>query len=84
MVVGLTFTAAYISFFKFVRPDLNSADHWLLGISPEGIGTLGMILNFAVSITISRWTPPPPQEVQDMVEAIRIPRDAGETHGIDA
>ncbi|MCH8193637.1 MAG: cation acetate symporter, partial [Planctomycetes bacterium] len=58
MVVGLTFTAGYICFFKFVRPDLNSADHWLWGISPEGIGTLGMILNFAVSITISRWTPP--------------------------
>ena len=84
MVVGLTFTAAYICFFKFVRPDLNSADHWLWGISPEGIGTLGMILNFAVSLTISKWTPPPPQEVQDMVEAIRIPRDAGEAHGIDA
>ena len=84
MVVGLTFTAAYICFFKFLRPDLNSADHWLWGISPEGIGTLGMLLNFAVSITISKWTPPPPQEVQDMVEAIRVPRDAGEAHVIDA
>ena len=84
MVVGLTFTAAYICFFKFVRPDLNSADHWLWGISPEGIGTLGMLLNFAVSITISKWTPPPPQEVQAMVEAIRVPRDAGEAHVIDA
>ncbi|MCH7917629.1 MAG: cation acetate symporter [Planctomycetes bacterium] len=84
MVVGLTFTAGYICFFKFVRPDLNSADHWLWGISPEGIGTLGMVLNFAVSIIISKWTPPPPQEVQDMVEAIRIPRDAGEPHEIDA
>jgi cation/acetate symporter len=84
MVTGLSFTAGYIIFFKFLRPELNSAEHWLLGISPEGIGTLGMILNFVVSFSISKFTPPPPQEIQDMIESIRIPRDAGEPREIDA
>jgi len=84
MVTGLTFTAGYIIFFKFWHPELNSAEHWLLGISPEGIGTLGMILNFAVSVTVARFTAPPPREIQDMIESIRIPRDAGEPHEIGA
>ena len=44
-------------FFKFIRPELNTSGHWLLGISPEGIGILGMILNFVVSITVSALTP---------------------------
>ena len=74
MVTGLTFTFSYIVYFKFINPEANSAAHWLLGISPEGIGTLGMLLNFAVSLVIMRLTPPPPQEVQDLVEQIRVPR----------
>jgi cation/acetate symporter len=45
---------------------------------PEGIGTVGMLLNFAVSLTVSSFTPPPPQEVQDLVEEIRIPSGAGD------
>ena len=80
MIVGITFTAGYIIFFKFIRPDLNTSSHWLLGISPEGIGMLGMILNFAVSITVSALTPPPPTEIQELVEDIRVPRGAGEAH----
>ena len=48
MIVGLVFCFSYIVFFKFVAPELNSAEHWWFGISPEGIGTLGAILNFAV------------------------------------
>ncbi len=78
MIVGITFTAGYIIFFKFIRPELNTSEHWWLGISPEGIGMLGMILNLAVSITISALTPPPPPEIQDLVEDIRVPRGAGE------
>lgn len=74
MVVGIVFTAAYIIYFKFVNPEANTKENWLFGISPEGIGTLGMLLNFAVSLLISRFTPPPPDEVQEMVERIRIPR----------
>ena len=79
MVIGLIFTASYIIFFKFIRPELNSAEHWWWGISPEGIGTLGMMLNFAVAIVVSSVTPPPPPEIQELVEDIRIPRGAGDT-----
>ncbi|MCB9230359.1 MAG: cation acetate symporter [Bacteroidia bacterium] len=78
MVTGIAFTSAYIIYFKFISPKMDKADHWWLGISPAGIGTLGMILNFAVSLLVSRFTPPPPPEVQEMVEEIRIPRGAGE------
>lgn len=77
MLTGLTFTAAYIVYFKFINPSANSADNWWLGISPEGIGTLGMIFNFVVALTISRFTAPPPQDVQNMVESIRIPKGSG-------
>lgn len=73
MIVGITFTAVYIIFFKFIRPDLNVSDNWFLGISPEGIGTVGMMLNFIVSICVSAMTPPPPEEVQNLVEEIRMP-----------
>jgi cation/acetate symporter len=84
MVIGILFTAAYILYFKGLHPELNSADHWFFGISPEGIGTLGMLLNFAVAIGVSRITPPPPEEIQRMVEEIRIPRGAGEAREIGA
>ena len=77
MVVGLAFTFAYIVYFKFISPELNTAEHWWLGVSPEGIGTLGMILNFAVAFTVSRFTPPPPEHIQHIVEDIRVPRGAG-------
>jgi cation/acetate symporter len=74
MSVGLVFTFAYISWFKFVSPETNNLDHWLFGVSPEGIGTLGMILNFLVAFVVSRFTPPPPERIQEIVEHIRIPR----------
>ncbi len=76
MILGLTFTAGYIVFFKFIQPDLNSAEHWLFGISPEGIGTVGMLLNFAATIVISLWTDPPPPDIQDLVDRIRLPESA--------
>ena len=63
---------------------MNSAEHWWFGISPEGIGTLGMLLNFAVTIVVSRFTPAPPAEVQALVDSIRVPRGAGEAHEISA
>ncbi len=74
MIVGLTFTTAYIVYFKFMSPELNHPEHWWFGISPEGIGTVGMLLNFIVAHVVSFKTPPPPPEIQAMVEAIRIPR----------
>ncbi len=73
MIVGLAFTIGYIIYFKFVFPQLNSPEHWLLGISPEGIGTLGMALNFITAFIVSSTTPAPPQAVQDMVGRIRLP-----------
>ena len=78
MIVGIVFTASYIYYFKFSNPEANNKDNWLFGISPEGIGGLGMLLNFAVSLLVSRFTPPPPDEVQELVENIRVPRGAGE------
>ena len=76
MIIGLIFTLSYLIYFKFMNPELNNKDHWWFGISPEGIGTLGMMLNFVVSIIISKFTPPPPKHIQDLVEEIRIPRGA--------
>ena len=84
MITGITFTAAYIVWFKFVNPELNTAEHWWLGISPEGIGTVGMLLNFAVTLTVSRFTPEPPIQVQVLVDLIRVPRGAGQAHEIEA
>jgi cation/acetate symporter len=80
MVTGLAFTFAYIVFFKFVSPELNSSEHWFLGISPEGIGTVGMVLNFLVAFAVRLFTAAPPAEVQDMVEDIRVPTGAGVAH----
>ncbi len=76
MLVGLFFTYGYIESYKkvFFPPLIeNSAEHWFLGISPEGIGFVGMLLNFAVALTVSRMTPEPPVEVQQLVEEIRVP-----------
>jgi cation/acetate symporter len=78
MITGLVFTIFYIVYFKLIHPELNSADHWWFGISPEGIGSLGMLLNFLVCYAVSMATPPPPQHVQDMIQEIRIPKGAGE------
>jgi len=72
MIVGIVFTAAYIIYFKLYNPALNTPDNWLFRISPEGIGTIGMLLNVAVTLTVSRFTPAPPQEIQELIENIRI------------
>jgi cation/acetate symporter len=81
MLTGLFFTYGYIEFYKglFLKwagaPwGENVAEHWLFGISPEGIGVIGMLLNFAVALIFSHLTAPPPERVQHMVENIRIPR----------
>jgi cation/acetate symporter len=80
MVLGITFTAGYIVYFKFLHPELNNSEHWWWGVSPEGIGTLGMLLNFASAWLVSRVTPRPPRPVREMVDRIRIPRGAGKAH----
>ena len=78
MIVGIVFTFSYIVFFKFISPELNTPDHWLFGISPEGIGTLGMIFNFAVAFIVHKMTGDAPKDIQDLVESIRYPKGAGE------
>ena len=73
MIAGITFTAAYIVWFTLVRPELDAPEHWWFGISPEGIGTVGMAINLAIAIVVSRLTPAPPAEVAALVERVRVP-----------
>ena len=73
MLVGLIFTSSYITYFKFIAPELNTADYWFMSISPEGIGFVGMILNLVVALIVSSLTEPPPKEIGEMVERIRQP-----------
>ncbi len=74
MLAGIVFTAAYIIYFKFMG---GTKDQWLFGISPEGIGTIGMVINFVVTLVVSSITAKPPKEIQDLVDSIRTPRGAG-------
>ncbi len=76
MLTGFILTAAYIIYFKTINPSADNPENWLLGISPEGIGTLGTIANFTVAMTVSKFTPTPPMEVQVIVEDIRLPGGA--------
>ncbi|MDB9358540.1 cation acetate symporter [Nodularia spumigena CS-587/03] len=68
MLTGLIFTIVYIIGVKF-----GGMQPWFFGVSPEGIGTLGMLINFIVTLVVSRLTPPPPAEIQAMVEDLRTP-----------
>ena len=87
MLTGLLFTYGYIEFFKglFLKwagaPwGQNVAENWLFGISPEGIGVVGMLLNIVVAISVSHYTAPPPERIQHMVEHIRVPGHLDEKH----
>ena len=73
MLTGLVFTFSYIVFFKFISPELNNSDYWFLGISPEGIGVIGMILNFLVMLLLTKSSKNPPESVINLVETIRRP-----------
>ena len=73
MIAGISFTTAYIVYFKFINPGANKPDNWWFGISPEGIGTVGMIINFVLMYVVSKFTPEPPQEIQDLVGRLRYP-----------
>ncbi len=75
MVVGLASTMAYIVYFKFMG---GTKDQWFMGISPEGFGVIGMLLNFVFAYAVCKATPPPPKHIVDMVENIRIPSGAGQ------
>ena len=73
MVIGIVFTASYIIYFKFGAGVGHPEQYWF-GISPEGIGTIGMFLNLIIAMIVSRMTSAPPLAVQQLIEEIRIPR----------
>jgi len=87
MLSGLIFTLVYIFWYKgwFFIPGTamapNKPDAWVLGISPESIGAVGAMVNFAVAYLVSRATAPPPEHIQHLVEDIRVPKGAGEAVG---
>jgi len=83
MLTGLIFTFGYIVWFKGIFIEPMAADipaNWVFGISPEGIGVVGMALNFIVAFTISRVTAAPPVHIRQLIEDIRVPRGAGSAH----
>ena len=81
MVCGLLLTSYYIARFKLGwigDASSNTSDNWWFGISPEGFGTVGMLVNFAVALIVCRFTPKPPQAIRELVDRIRIPSGAGD------
>jgi cation/acetate symporter len=82
MVVGITAMLLYMIKFKLGLFDevLPDKSEWWIGISPEGFGSIAMCLNFIVSITIMKFTPAPPADVQEIVENIRIPSGVGKVN----
>ena len=74
MIVGVIFTTIYIFYFKPQLGGPGLPQDYLFGISPEGIGTIGMIINFIVSLIVSRLTKPTPENIKELVESIRYPK----------
>ena len=74
MIVGVVFTTIYIFYFKPQLGGPGIPKDYLFGISPEGIGTIGMIINFIISLVVSRLTKPTPENIKELVESIRYPK----------
>ena len=79
MIVGIVFTASYIIHFKPQLGGSGTPEDFWFGISPEGIGTLGMLINFIISIIVSRLTLAPPGNIIELTESIRTPRGLKKT-----
>ncbi|MDG2415167.1 MAG: cation acetate symporter, partial [Flavobacteriaceae bacterium] len=78
MIVGILLMLFYMAKFKLGwLGDIPPASEWWFGISPEGFGSVAMVVNLIVSLAVCRFTTAPPQEVQEIVENIRIPSDVG-------
>ena len=75
MIIGILLMLFYMTKFKFGWFEGGDSTDWWFGISPEGFGTVAMIVNFIVSITISNLTKEPPKEIRDLVENIRLPNE---------
>ena len=73
MLAGLIFTLSYIIWFKFINPEINTLDNWLFGISPEGIGIIGMLINFIIACLVSVQSSKCPTEVRILVDNLRSP-----------
>jgi cation/acetate symporter len=80
MLAGITFTFGYITYFQFLD---GTPDQYFFGITPEGIGFVGMIINFVVAFVVSAFTPRPPQHIVEMVESIHIPNGSSEAQNHD-
>jgi len=78
MLIGILLMLFYMTKFKFGWFGGGAKVDWWFGISPEGFGTIAMIVNFVISIVVSKFTPDPPLDVQEIVENIRIPSGAGQ------
>jgi len=77
MIVGISLMLFYMAKFKLGwLGDTPPSSEWWFGISPEGFGTVAMIINFMVSLIVCQFTTAPPQEVQEIVENIRIPKES--------
>ncbi|MCH2132737.1 MAG: cation acetate symporter [Phycisphaerales bacterium] len=75
MIAGIVFTTAYIIWFKFYDPSSNTPENWWFGISPEGIGVIGMLINFGVAIPVAALTRAPSPAIRTLVQDIRVPGD---------
>ena len=73
MTIGLLATSIYILYFKFLNPDLNIQENWFFGISPEGFGIVGALINFLTAILISMITKAPDRHIHKLVDNIRLP-----------
>jgi len=80
MVIGISLMLFYMMKYKLQMFGGGTAEDWWFGISPEGFGTIAMVVNMLIAMVVSRVTPPPPEAVQAIVEDIRIPSGAGEAH----
>jgi len=78
MAVGLGFTCFYI-----IGTQFFGMPPWCFGISAQGIGAVGMLLNFVVTLTVSYLTPPPPQAIRSLVDNVRLPDHAGPAYILD-
>ena len=75
MLSGLIFTLGYILWFKFINPEINTLENWVFGISPEGIGIIGMLINFIIACLVSTKSSKCPIEVRILVDNLRSPEN---------
>ncbi len=73
MLAGLAFTSSYIIYFKFINPQLDNSNFWIGSISPEGIGFIGMFVNFFIAFLVTKFFANPPKEVNELIQTIRQP-----------